>query len=107
LAVTYISTCVSSGCAGDPTDIDSATSLYDAYCTSLGFKAAATVTATVDNVPPTTATVGSSPAVVTVVETSPAAISEASPNSTRLVVTSEFRLLLLLLFFVLSLGLMI
>src|SRR5277367_2791992 len=46
VAVSYLSNCVSSSCSGDTVDIQSATSLYEAYCTSNGYPPITTSTLT-------------------------------------------------------------
>jgi hypothetical protein len=45
-AVSYISSCVSSGCNGNTVDIQSATSLYQAYCVTNGYPPITTSTST-------------------------------------------------------------
>jgi hypothetical protein len=44
VAVSAISSCVKTGCSSDTVDIQSVTSIYQAYCTSNGYVAAATMT---------------------------------------------------------------
>jgi hypothetical protein len=46
VAVSTISSCVSSACSGDTVDIQSATSLYQAYCASNGYPPITTSTST-------------------------------------------------------------
>ena len=46
VAVSYISSCVSSACSSDTVDIQSATSLYQAYCVSNGYPPITTSTST-------------------------------------------------------------
>lgn len=46
VAVSYISSCVSSACSSDTVDIQSATSLYQAYCASNGYSPITTSTST-------------------------------------------------------------
>src|SRR5277367_1367325 len=46
VAVSYVSSCVSSACSSDTVDIHSATSLYQAYCVSNGYPPITTSTST-------------------------------------------------------------
>jgi hypothetical protein len=87
-AVSYISSCVSSACSSDTVDIQSATSLYQAYCVSNGYPPITTSTSTSTYTPSasqpqaTTSTNDlASTAVTSVVIVTQTLVSSSNPSS--------------------------
>jgi hypothetical protein len=85
-AVSSVSSCVSSACSGDTVDIQSATSLYQAYCASNGYPPITTSTSTYTpsaSQPQTTTSTNdlASTAVTSVVIVTQTLVSSSNPSS--------------------------